>query len=231
MKDYYFYFDESGNLGRDRNSFVISCIFTSNPKELHNIMKKTLLRLKQNSEKGNFNSHELKASAAKPESREIILNNISKKDLKISYIVANKNEIYDYLFKDKNILYNYLLKLLLRNYTDIFRKASEEGVTIHLILDNRDIKVKSKNSFAEFIKEHFIYVKNIDVNINIEYKDSKAKDAYNVQAADYIAHALYSYYEFGNTRYYDCIKNKIQHKEFFPNYNAIQNLIAATKEK
>lgn len=229
MKDYYFYFDESGNLGRGRNSFVISCIFTREPKELHNIIKKTLLRLKQNSEKDNFNSNELKASAAKPESREIILNNISKKDLKISYIVANKNEIYDYLFKDKNILYNYLLKLLLKNYTDVFRKAGQEGSTIHLILDNRDIKVKSKNSFAEFIKEHFIYYKNINVNINVEYKDSKAKDAYNVQAADYIAHALYSYYEFGNARYYSCIENKIQHKVFFPNYNSIQNLVAITR--
>jgi hypothetical protein len=229
MKDYYFYFDESGNLGRERNSFVISCIFTNNPKELQNIMKKTLLKLKQNTEKDNFNSNELKASAAKPQSREIILKNISNKDLKISYIVANKNEIYDYLFKDKNILYNYLLKLLLRNYTNIFRKASQEGATINLILDNRDVKVKSKNSFTEFIKEHFIYYKNINVNINVEYKDSKAKDAYNVQAADYIAHALYSYYEFGNNRYYNCIKNKIQHREYFPNYEAIQNLIDITK--
>lgn len=216
MKEYYMYFDESGNLGKDRKYFVISCILTSNPKELENIMKKTLLRVKKSYPNLKFNAYELKANAANRDARINILSNISKKNVEISYIVADKDNVYDYLFKDKNILYNYLLKVLLNNYTYLFRKASKEGARINLILDNRTIKVASKNSFSDFIKYHFIYENNINVDINVEYRDSNAKNAYNVQAADYAAHALYSYYEFDNSTYYNCFKSKIKHSELFP---------------
>ncbi|WP_156337819.1 DUF3800 domain-containing protein [Clostridium intestinale] len=46
MKEYYLYFDESGNLGESGKYFVIACILTENPKALENKMKKTLLSIK-----------------------------------------------------------------------------------------------------------------------------------------------------------------------------------------
>ena len=41
-KDKTFIFDESGNLGKNGRYFVISCIETESPKEIHNIIKKKL---------------------------------------------------------------------------------------------------------------------------------------------------------------------------------------------
>ena len=216
LKDYYLYFDESGNLGKNGKYFIISCILTSAPKALQNKMKKTLLFIKKQYPHLKFNDYELKANAANSLSRTTILSNIADKDLSISYIVADKDHVYNYLLDDKNLFYNYLLKILLNNFTSLFRKASTENATIHLILDNRSIKVKSKNSFADFIKIYFLYEKHINVNIEVEYRDSKASNAYNVQAADYVAHALYSHYEYNNSNYFNCFKSKIKYEELFP---------------
>ena len=49
MKEYYLYFDESGNLGVKDRYFVISCVITKNPKELENKMKKVLFHIKKES--------------------------------------------------------------------------------------------------------------------------------------------------------------------------------------
>lgn len=234
-KDYYLYFDESGNLGKSGRNFVIACVLTTDPKSLHNKMKKTLLFIKKEYPNLKFNASELKANCANRDARVTILSEISKKDVDISYIIADKKHIYEYLFEDKNILYNYLLKILLNNYTALFKKASEEGSTVNLILDNRTIKVTSRNSFADFIKEHFIYEKGINVNIKVEYRDSKSKNAYNIQAADYIAHSLYSFYEYNNATYYNCINAKVQYKELFPKNkfgkSLAEPLVAVTSEK
>ena len=45
MKEYFMYFDESGNLGTSGKYFVIACIITENRKALHNTMKKTLKKI------------------------------------------------------------------------------------------------------------------------------------------------------------------------------------------
>lgn len=211
MKEYYLYFDESGNLGIDGRYFVISCIITDNPKSLENKMKKILLHIKKNNKDAKWNGYELKANSCKPWIKGEILKAIAGKDIKIAYIVADKIWVEEYLKEDKNILYNYLLNLLLKNFKNVFFNNK-----VNLILDNKTVKVQSQNSFEDYIKLKINYELRWKSNIIVEYMDSSSKSAYNIQAADYIANAIYSYYEHKYTRYYDIIKEKVCKKELFP---------------
>lgn len=229
MSEHYMYFDESGNLGKQDRFFVIACIITKNPKELNNIMKKTLLEIKKRYSGTKWNGHELKANSCKPWIKEIIYKAIVTKGIEISYIVADKIWIEERLKEDKNCLYNYLLSLLLDNFKNIFRNKR-----VNLILDNKSIKVKSLNSFEEYIKIHLNYRYSLNTDIKVEYRDSAAKNAYNIQAADYVANAIFSYYEYGYDRYYKILENKISKRELFPSrrfgkcIEAIEE-VAATK--
>lgn len=211
MEEYYLYFDESGNLGIDGRYFVISCVVTKDPKPIYNKMKKILLKIKNKYKNIKWNRYELKANTCKPWIKEIIYRGIIGKDFEISYIVADKVWIKESLKKDKNILYNYLLSVLLDNYKNYFRNNK-----VNLILDNKTIKVQSLNSFSDYIKLHMNYVLQINADINVEYMDSSSKKAYNVQLADYIANAIYAYYQYNYDVYYEIIKEKVKYTELFP---------------
>lgn len=211
MKEYFLYFDESGNLGVKDRYFVIACILTENPKELENKMKKVLLHIKKKYKNTKWNGYELKANSCKPWIKEIIYKSIIEKNIKISYIVADKVWIEKSLMQDKNCLYNYLLSVLLDNFKEVFRNNN-----VNLILDNKTVKVQSINSFEEYIKIHINYTKRLNSNITVKYMDSSSKEAYIVQAADYIANAVFAYYEHGYKPYYELIESKIDIKELFP---------------
>ena len=206
-------FDESGNLGSNGRYFVIACIDTTNFKSLHNIMKRKILEAKKVfPELANIHSNEIKANEAYPAIKHHILECVVSKDIKISYIVADLNYTKPYLLKDKNIFYNFLMKLLL----DSIISKKDNGTKINILCDNKTTKVASANSFSDYIKIHFIYEKSYEIELNIEYFDSDANNAYSVQAADYIANALYSKYEFGANLYYDVINSKIENCLTFP---------------
>ena len=57
---------------------------------------------------------------------------------------------------------------------------------------------------------------NFDIDLNVRYLDSNAKDAYIVQAADYVANAIYAKYEYGQSLYFDIIKDSFNIVEEFP---------------
>lgn len=211
MKEYFLYFDESGNLGVDGRYFVIACILTEKPKELENKMDKILLHIKKNYKNLQWNGYELKANSCKPWIKENIYKGIVEKDIQIAYVVADKLWIEDRLKQDKNCLYNYLLSIMLDNFKSVFRNNK-----VHLILDNKSIKVKSINSFEDYIRIHVNYRLRLNSEISVQYMDSSSKKAYNIQAVDYIANAVYGKYEYSYSTYYDLIKNKICCEELFP---------------
>lgn len=211
MKEFYFYFDESGNLGIKDRYFVIACILTEKPKELENIMKKTLLHIKKTYKQCKWNGYELKANSCKPWVKEKIYDSIAKKDIQIAYIVGDKVWIEDRLKNNNNLLYNFMLKILLDNFKNRFRNSK-----VNLILDNKTIKVKSFNSFKDYIDIHMNYELKLNSDISVEYRDSSAKNAYNIQAADYIANAIFAKYEYGYEEYYKLFKNKIKTFELYP---------------
>lgn len=211
MKEYFLYFDESGNLGVQDKYFVISCIATEQPKALYNKMNKILLHIKKNHKEAKWNGNEIKASSCKPWIKEKVIKGIVEKDVEISYIVADKHWIEEKLKEDKNCLYNYLLRILLDNFKNTFRNNK-----VNLILDNKTIKVESINSFKDYINVYLNYELKLNVDLTVAYMDSKDKEAYNIQAADYIANALFAYYEYNYDIYKLYFDNKIKYKEHFP---------------
>ncbi len=207
-------FDESGNLGSSGRYFVIACIDTMNYKSLHNVMKRKLGIAKQQfQELACLHSNEIKAKDAYPCIKYHILETIAEKELSISYIVADLSHVKENLLKEKNILYNFLMKLLI----DKLVSEKDNGTTLNIICDNHTTKIASGNSFEEYIKLHLLYEKEYDININVVYMDSDDRSAYPVQAADYIANALYGWIEYKDKIYYNRFRSKIDKALHFPN--------------
>lgn len=211
METYHWFFDESGNLGNGNRYFVIASILTKNPKSLHNKMKKTLKYIKSNYDDLQWNGVELKANRSNKEIKEIICNSIVSKDIVISYIVIDKWHLDECFKKDKNMAYNYFLKILLDRFHNVFMNNS-----VYIKLDNRSIKVQSINSFKDYIGIHINMELKLNCKLDVKYLESNSKEAYNIQAADFIANAIYSKYEYNNCYYYDLIKYKIKEEQLFP---------------
>lgn len=211
-KDKTLIFDESGNMGTSGRYFVISCIETNNPKEIHNIVKKKLLKVKKDFPKSKFQGCELKAAKALPAIKELILKSACSKNIKISYIVIDLTHVEARLLKDKNLLYNFACKLLINKIIP----TKLDSPSLNIWFDNHTTKVHSRNSFSDYIKIELIYNNHIVDDVQVCYIDSDAGDAYVVQAADYIANALYAKYEYNNDRYFNLIKSKINIFEHFP---------------
>lgn len=212
-KERYLIFDESGNLGTQGRYFVIACIDTYDKKSLHNIMHKKLGVAKTMfNELAVLHANEIKAKDAYPCIKYHILECIARKNLGISYVVADLHHVRPDLLKDKNILYNYLMRLIIEKLVT----EKDNGTTINIICDNHTTKVASANSFSDYIKLYLLYEKDLHLNLKIKYMDSDAKNAYIVQAADYVANALYGYYEYGDALYFNCFKYKINNALHFP---------------
>lgn len=206
-------FDESGNLGSSGRYFVIACIDTNDFKALHNVMKRKLgIAKRQFQELACLHSHEIKAKDAYPSIKYHILEVIASKDLTISYIVADLKYVKPKLLEEKNIFYNYLMKVLISSLIS----EKDNGTKINIICDNHTTKIASGNSFEEYIKLYLLYEKQYDLDLNIVYMDSDDRNAYPVQAADYVANALYGWYEYGDKLYYNRFKSKIHNALKFP---------------
>lgn len=209
----YLIFDESGNLGNSGRYFVIACIDTNSYKSLHNIMHKKLGIAKQKfPELSALHSNEIKAKEAYPCIKYHILECIAKKDLHISYIVADLKHVKPALLIDKNILYNFLMKLLIERLIT----QKDNGSTINIICDKHTTKVASGNSFSDYIKLFLLYEKEYEITLNITDIDSDDKNAYIVQAADYVANALYGFYEYNDNIYYNRFKHSVNVSLLFP---------------
>lgn len=211
-KDRCLIFDESGNLGIQGRYFVIACIDTCERKTLHNIMKRKLLKAKTLFPELAIHANEIKATEAHPCVKHHMLECIASKKLRISYIVADLKHVEDYLLKDKNLLYNFIMKILI----DSIVGQNDKGIKLNIISDNKTLKVHSKNSFEDYIKIHLNYERKLNMDIFVKYLDSDALDAYVVQAADYVANAIYSYYEYNNNLYFDLLKDSINVVQEFP---------------
>ncbi len=206
-------FDESGNLGSAGRYFVIACIDTHSYKSLHNVMMRKLgIARKLFPEIINGHAHEIKASDAYPCVKHHIIECIAAKDISVSYIVLDKKYATPELLVDKNIMYNYLSKILLAKMIG----KEDSGKVIHILCDNHTTKITSLNSFADYIKIYFNYEQDLGIDIDVQYLDSDSAEAYVIQAADYVANAVWTRYEYNYDTYADILNKKYQIQERFP---------------
>lgn len=213
MNDRFLIFDESGNLGQKGRYFVISCIDTLNYKPLFNIMKrKILIAQTQFPELSVYHNHEVKAKDAYPCIKYHIAECIVRKQLTISYIVVDLMHIKPTLLLDKNILYNYIMKVLIDRLID----SRDNGTRIHIMYDQHTTKAGSLNSLEEYIKLYLLYEKGFDLGIDFTSFDSNSANAFHIQAADYVANAIYSNYEYGVKDYFKVYQSRFNREERFP---------------
>jgi len=205
-------FDESGNLGKQGRFFVIACIDTCNPKELHNAMKKQLRKAKNEFPELAFDGYELKAYKATPLIKRQIIKTICRKALTIHFIAADLEHIEAGLLKRKNIFYNYLVRLLL----DKVIKKDFKGQKLNIWMDNHSTKVGSVNSLEDYINIRLNIERELNLDIKVEYIESDARNALVIQAADYIANSIYSNVEYKKNSFYKMFKGKIGEGKLFP---------------
>lgn len=206
---YFLYIDESGNLGSAGRYFTIAAIETQHPKPLHNVMKKTILKVKRNFPRYE-QMQEIKASQSNPIVKDYFLHKIaSKKELRIRYIVADKKHVKKELLADENLLYNYLLKYLIVPF--VHRKRPTRLI---ILLDKRSTKVKSAKSFEDYIQLVLRYELNLNISIAVSYLESQ--HCYLIQAADFVSNAIYAKYEHQYDYYVNIISSKIVFSQHFP---------------
>ena len=209
----YLLFDESGNLGANGRYFVISCVDVFDCKSLFNIMKRKIRQARVLfPQLGSLHVNEIKAKDAYPAVKYHIAECIVAKPVTISYIVADLYHVESRLLIDKNIFYNYLMKLLV---CDIISFA-DTGRTINIMYDMHSTKVGSVNSLEEYIKASLIYEKGYNLKLNFKSYDSDASNAYHIQAADYVANAIYTKYEYGVEDYYRVLAPNLNKVQRFP---------------
>ncbi|MBU9674666.1 DUF3800 domain-containing protein [Planococcus sp. CP5-4] len=205
------HFDESGNMGSQGKYFTIACVQTTNVKPLKNVMKKAVVKTKEVFPK--FQRHnEIKASDASMIIKDYFLRKIvSKESVSVRYVVADKQHVNPKLLEDENLLYNFMLQFIV---LAVVKNHDVEELEINL--DKRSIKVASGNSFEDYIKIKVNYELNLDVNITVNYFESQ--NSYAIQAADFVANAVNTKYEYGtdHCHCYDLLNEKIIQSELFP---------------
>jgi hypothetical protein len=207
-------FDESGGLGGRGRCFVLACVETREWWWLHKAMKDKLDQVRD------FlpffaHQHEIKASAlyAFPTIKEDMLATIAAQNIRISYIVVDKPRIDKALFNDKNALYDYLMVVLL----DRVIARGCQGERIKIICDTLPGNAEdSLKCLKNYLAIHFNLERQYNLTLDIEARDSSKENAYTVQAADYIANAIYLRYAAGEDRFYKQIEHKIVAAETFP---------------
>ena len=82
--------------------------------------------------------------------------------------------------------------------------------------------IKEEKAGAELYRVFYydcpplLYEKEYDIKLNIIYMDSDDRSAYPVQAADYVANALYGCFEYKDKIYYNRFRSKIHASITFP---------------
>lgn len=215
------YIDESGNLGRGGDYFVLAAIVYDTEKGKNRI-KRIIKKEQQLIAKENRNEElsEIKSSRLTFVQRQRILNKIiSKADNDIYYLsVYKKNVALLNQGKPKNLVYNYFAKLL----TDmIFSKYSDD---FKIVFDQRSTCVKSMNSLTDYITiGAYTNHNHADKDVEVIQRDSKT--LLNLQAADMIAGTVYRVYNNSNKHFFKIIKPRIVKFDEFPRNNFTGKLL------
>lgn len=200
------YIDESGDLGKKgKRFFVIAALIPDKPKRIKNIIKRCCVKFGR----PNGALDEIKgADLTFPRKQEMLYKFNQKDDFHCAYIVGDKNHIFPKLFDDNNICFNYLASFL---FKAILKGASED---VNVLLDNRTLKVASKNSLEDYIRLEAITKWGFEHNITFSYGDSKVVK--NLQAIHLIANLVYGRYTYNKMHLYNMINNKFTYRIKFP---------------
>lgn len=209
------YIDESGNLGRGGDYFVLAAIVYDNLKGENRI--KRIIRKEQQliAEEHQFDSTtEIKSSSLSFKQRQRIINKMtSRADVDFYYLVVyKKNATLLNQGKPKNLVYNYFAKLL----TDmIFAKYNDN---FKIVFDQRSTCVQSMNSLPDYITINaYTRHNHVDKEVTVIQRDSKTLE--NLQAADVLAGTVYHAYTYRHAHFLKMVGSRVIKKDEFPMNN------------
>lgn len=202
----YIYLDESGDLGWKAGAsthVVIGTVCTRQRRRFRRLMKRF---------KRTFQipwHEELKACDASPKARRWLLARLAADQS--SYcraIVVFKPNVRPALRGSHNLVYNYAAGLLLVPHV-------ENLARVVLSVDPREQKVKAPYTFDEYLRLKLYAESESNVELAIHRPESNVSDG--IQVADYLCHALFQYFESGQTACYELIEPRTElHRLYFP---------------
>ena len=195
----YIYLDESGDLGinseKSSKTFVIALLITADNLSLARCVKKT----RQKMHKQMSAIPELKAFKSDEKTRNRLLNEFSKTNSDIHYIVLDKLKNKGLFKEHKHKLYNYIAASIVN---EIHLVSSDK---IELVVDRRKLKLIEKEEFDKQVLQAFSGSKT---NVRISHRDSCS--CKELQVVDFIAWSIFRKYELKDEEYYSKIANKIK---------------------
>lgn len=188
----YIFIDESGDLGKNSNYFIVAAIITSNPNKLVRLINKAHRNFKKQISKSN----EIKGNSIPNNVIKNILNKLGAVDYEVFVIVFNKKNKYKVKFRDNNDLYD----IIVSHLAELIPIVSPSSVIID--------KSKSKSSEIQNFNE--LFEKNLNNFRKFPIKFSHLSSLHNkeLQIADLIAWSFFQYMEHNNDEFVKIIKNK-----------------------
>lgn len=185
-KKTYIYIDESGSLSGTEFYFVVAAVFSESPKSLKHIVKRVRKKIGR---KKLRQIPELKFHASNEITRRRLLTMLAKQKVKFLTLIVDKEGRQ---VKDSPENYGLVLKTL----TEHFPK----GENVLFMIDRK------------FTKEReVIRLKRLVADPRAVFVDSKRNPF--VQLADFVAGAMNHYFNFGNEKYFQIIKEKTEIKK------------------
>jgi hypothetical protein len=213
----YIYLDESGDLGWKFNkpymnggsSRYLSIAYLLAPSNLRHLTKRIILKTykkfklnPQVEKKGNsLDSDQIKFFLEK--TLTLLDDNES---IKVGCITVKKENVFSHIRSDANKLYNYMISLALLDEIKSFP-------VIYFCPDPRTIKVQSGNSLVDYLQTKLWFELNSTTTIcNLPQESHLNK---NIQFIDWIAHLLWSRFEFQKRKDSQVLLRKIKMKHLY----------------
>lgn len=201
----YVFVDESGDLGFTKKStsyYITASVETRNLLGLSRIIKKVRKTLGKRKK----NIPEFKFAKSDEVVRERLLKRAVKEELLFSAVILQKQMVYNYLRDRKDKLYNYLAGFIAESLSNEYDNESE----FIIIVDKFIMREEKRREFDEYLKYRLLnsYKHSTKPKIEIIHGDSQQYPG--LQVADFIAGAIFQYYEHGKHKFYEIIKPKLR---------------------
>lgn len=202
------YVDESGDLGfsaRSSRHIVVIALATAQPLVIRRLIRRA---------QGRFGPRErrlgeLKFNSASRRLRSHVLEGIALEQTWISWSAAFKPRLPERLRIDREALLNWLCRSAIRGVAARVRTKK-----IDVIVDRRQVKEKVRRDFDNMVRDACLahHVGHIPPDVHISHFDSQTSEG--LQAADFVAGAVYRSLERGDGSFLAIIKNNVVSGEF-----------------
>ena len=192
------YIDEAGNVAPSSQGsfFVMTALCIDNPRAINRIVRKV--------HKRQTGQDELKAKKTREKLVLGLLRDLAARDIEIFAVIAD-HRLLRWSYTDPEQLYREVAAHLVRRLSEYYPRIE---ITLDKRYTNRHLRdlleIAIRNGLAD-LSQRVVLIRQED-----------SQRVRELQAADFIAWALYQKYERGNDRFYRLIASRIVDEELFP---------------